>query len=44
MAKVVILKTSEGVKLIGNFQCSKGAYWNAEGCFKYCNWKKASLS
>lgn len=37
MAKAVILKTSEGVKLVGSFQCSNGAYWDADGCFKYCN-------
>lgn len=37
MSKAVILKTNNGVLLLGNWQCSNGAYWDAEGCFKYCN-------
>lgn len=37
MAKGVILKTDEGVKLFGSTQCSNGAWWNAENCFNYCN-------
>lgn len=36
MAKAVILKTNEGIRLIGTTQCSNGAWWDAEGCFKYC--------
>lgn len=36
MAKAVILKTSDGVKVIGTVQCSNGAWFDAEGCFKYC--------
>lgn len=37
MAKVTILKTNKGTKILGAMQCSNGAYWNAEGCYKYCN-------
>lgn len=37
MAKGVILLTDEGVKLIGTIQCSNGNWFDAEGCFKYCN-------
>lgn len=37
MAKAVILKTNEGVMLTGNFQCSNGSWFDAEGCFNYCN-------
>lgn len=37
MARAVVLKTSEGVKLIGSYQCSNGKYWDAEGCYWYCN-------
>lgn len=37
MAKAVILKTNEGVMLTGNFQCSNGVWFDAEGCFNYCN-------
>lgn len=37
MAKVIILKTNKGTKILGATQCSNGAYWDAEGCFKYCN-------
>ena len=45
MAKAVILKTNEGVLMVGAWQCSSGAYWDAEGCFNYCNsevneWRK----
>lgn len=37
MAKVTILRTNKGTKILGTTQCSNGAYWNAEGCYKYCN-------
>ena len=37
MAKGVILKTNEGVKLMGSFQCSNGSRFDAEGCYEYCN-------
>ena len=37
MAKVVILKTNKGVMMMGGWQCSNGAYWTAENCYKYCN-------
>lgn len=37
MAKGVVLKTDRGVMLMGAIQCSNGAYFDAEGCFKYCN-------
>lgn len=37
MAKAVILKTHKGIMLIGSWQCCNGAYWDAEGCFNYCN-------
>lgn len=40
MAKGVILLTDEGVKLMGSIQCSNGAYFDAEGCFNYCNNEK----
>ena len=35
--KGVILKTDDGIKLFGCLQCSNGSWYNAEGCFKYCN-------
>lgn len=37
MTKVTILKTNNGTKILGTMQCSNGAYWDAEGCYKYCN-------
>ncbi|MBQ6856859.1 MAG: hypothetical protein IJO13_07120 [Lachnospiraceae bacterium] len=37
MAKGVILKTNEGIKLMGNIQCSNGGWFDAEGCYNYCN-------
>lgn len=37
MSKVVILVTNNGTKLIGTTQCSNGSWWDAEGCYKYCN-------
>lgn len=37
MAKVTILRTDKGTKILGTMQCSNGAYWDAEGCYKYCN-------
>ena len=37
MAKVTILKTNNGTKILGTTQCSNGSYWDAEGCYKYCN-------
>lgn len=37
MAKVTILRTNKGTKILGTMQCSNGAYWDAEGCYKYCN-------
>lgn len=37
MAKGVVLKTDRGVMLMGAIQCSNGAYFDAEGCFQYCN-------
>ena len=37
MAKVTILKTNKGTRMLGATQCFNGAYWDAEGCFKYCN-------
>ena len=37
MGRIVILKTDFGVKLLGRFQCSNGAWFDADGCFKYCN-------
>lgn len=41
MAKVVILKTDQGIQLVGNIQSSNGAYFDAEGCFRYCNENKS---
>ena len=41
MAKAVILKTNKGIMLMGTTQCCNEAYWDAEGCFNYCNdWEK----
>lgn len=37
MAKGVVLLTNEGVKLMGSIQCSNGGWFDAEGCYKYCN-------
>ena len=37
MAKGVILKTSGGVYLIGTIQCSNGSWFDADGCYAYCN-------
>lgn len=37
MAKVTILKTNKGTKILGATQCSNGCYWDAEGCYRYCN-------
>lgn len=37
MAKAVILKTNHGTYIIGSLQCSNGAYWTAENCYKYCD-------
>ena len=33
MAKITILKTNKGTKILGAIQCSNGAYWDAEGCY-----------
>lgn len=37
MAKAVILKTNKGVRLMGTMQCSNGHWFDAIGCFNYCN-------
>lgn len=37
MSKAVILKTDRGVMIMGAWQCSNGSWFDAEGCFKYCN-------
>ncbi len=37
MARVTILRTNKGTKILGATQCSNGAYWDAKGCYKYCN-------
>lgn len=37
MTRVTILKTNEGTKILGAMQCSNGSYWDAEGCYRYCN-------
>lgn len=37
MAKVTILRTNKGTKILGATQCSNGTYWDANGCFNYCN-------
>lgn len=44
MAKAVVLKTNMGVFIMGTIQCSNGTWFNAEGCFKYCQGKTESLS
>ena len=44
MSKAVILKTNEGILLVGAWQCSNGAYFDAEGCFKYCNSAESELT
>ena len=41
MARVVILKTDQGIQLLGSTQSSNGAYFDAEGCFRYCNENKS---
>lgn len=43
MSRVTILKTNKGTKILGTTQCSNGAYWDAEGCFRYCNLMGANL-
>ena len=37
MAKITILKTNSGTRMLGATQCSNGAFWDAEHCFTYCN-------
>ncbi len=37
MAKAVIFKTNKCTRIMGNTQCSNGAWFSAEGCYKYCN-------
>lgn len=37
MSKAVILKTDRGVMITGAWQCSNGTYFDAEGCYQYCN-------
>lgn len=37
MSRITILRTNKGTKMLGSTQCSTGAYWDAEGCFRYCN-------
>ena len=37
MTKAVIIKTKDGTYLMGNRQCSNGYWFDAEGCFNYCN-------
>ena len=37
MSRVTILRTNKGTKILGTTQCSTGAYWDAEGCYRYCN-------
>ena len=44
MAKAVVLKTDVGVKIIGCLQCSNGTWFDAEGCFKYCQEESDFLS
>ena len=35
--KAVILKTNNGIMLMGAIQSSNGAWFDAEGCYQYCN-------
>ena len=37
MANGVMIKTNNGTYLMGNTQCSNGCWFDAEGCFNYCN-------
>lgn len=37
MAKAVILKTSVGTRIMGALQDCSGNWFDAEGCFNYCN-------
>lgn len=37
MARVTILKTNIGTRILGTTQCSNGSWWDADGCYKYCN-------
>lgn len=36
MANGVLIKASDGIYLMGSIQCSNKEYFDAEGCFKYC--------
>ncbi len=36
MAKAVVMKTDQGIMLFGSTQTVSGVWWNAEGCYKYC--------
>lgn len=42
MAKATILKTNIGIMVMGSIQCSNGAWFDAEGCYKYCNEEEKS--
>lgn len=39
MAKAVILKTNTGIYLFGSMQCCNDSWFDAEGCYKYCQEK-----
>lgn len=40
--KGVILRTNNGIMLMGSIQCSNGAWFDAEGCYQYCNCEKTN--
>lgn len=44
MAKAVILKTDEGVRLLGAMQCCNGSWFDADGCYDYCQSKTDWMS
>lgn len=37
MARATILRTNVGTKILGTTQCSNGSWWDADGCYRYCN-------
>lgn len=44
MAKAVVFKTDNKIKIIGTTQCSNGLWFDAEGCFQYCQAESEGMS
>lgn len=42
-ARGVVLYTNKGILLLGRIQCSNGAWFDAEGCYNYCNQEKTDV-